>query len=194
MTQETVAPVERPLLTGLEHLRQRWWVLLLLGIGLIVIGMIAIVEAYFFTDALIFWFGILFLAGAILQVVSALMARRWRGFFVHLLTAILYLVAGVLMIHHPGKAAAVLTLMIAAVLLVGGVLRIVISMIERFPHWGWVLLNGIVTFWLGALILEQWPDSGEWVIGLFVGIEMLFAGWSSVMLALGIRSLPSQPA
>jgi uncharacterized membrane protein HdeD (DUF308 family) len=57
-----------------------------------------------------------------------------------------------------------------------------------------VLLNGVVTLVLGIMIWRQWPLSGLWVIGLFVGIEMIFYGWSLVMLALAGRSMPRAPA
>jgi uncharacterized membrane protein HdeD (DUF308 family) len=77
---------------------------------------------------------------------------------------------------------------VAACLLVGGILRIVVSLVERFEGWGWSLLNGVVSLLLGAVIWRQWPLSSLWFIGLFVGIEMLFSGLSWVMLALAVRS------
>jgi uncharacterized membrane protein HdeD (DUF308 family) len=63
--------------------------------------------------------------------------------------------------------------------------------VERFHGWGWVLANGIVTLILGVLIWREWPESALWVIGMFVGIDMLFAGWSWVMTALAVRSVPA---
>ena len=83
-----------------------------------------------------------------------------------------------------------LTFLIAACLLVGGILRIGLSVAERFAGWGWVLLNGVISVVLGVGIWGQWPLSGLWVIGLFVGVEMLFSGLSWVMLGLAVRSTP----
>jgi uncharacterized membrane protein HdeD (DUF308 family) len=54
--------------------------------------------------------------------------------------------------------------------------------------WGWLLASGILSLILGAMIWAQWPYSGLWVIGLFVGIQLLFTGWSMVMLALAARA------
>jgi uncharacterized membrane protein HdeD (DUF308 family) len=82
------------------------------------------------------------------------------------------------------------TLLVALGLLAGGILRIVVSVIERFDGWGWMLLSGVVSFFLGAAIWRQWPLSGLWVIGLFVGIEMLASGLSWVMLGLAVRRAP----
>jgi uncharacterized membrane protein HdeD (DUF308 family) len=136
-------------------------------------------------------FGILLLVGAGVQVVTALWARKWRGFFLHLLTGILYLVAGVFLIENPVEAALGLTLMIAAYLMVGGIFRIVLALVDRFHSWGWVLLSGFISLCLGVSIWRQWPLSGLWVIGLFVGIEMLFSGLSWVMLGMTLRSVKS---
>jgi uncharacterized membrane protein HdeD (DUF308 family) len=72
-------------------------------------------------------------------------------------------------------------LLVAACLLVGGILRVVLSVIERFDGWGWMLLNGVISVVLGVAICKQWPLSGLWVIGLFVGIDML---------GLAVRSTP----
>jgi uncharacterized membrane protein HdeD (DUF308 family) len=61
-----------------------------------------------------------------------------------------------------------------------------------FPEWRWLLLNGAVTLLLGFLIWKQWPFSGLWVIGLFIGIDLIFTGWAWVMLSLTARRLTSQ--
>ena len=87
-------------------------------------------------------------------------------------------------------AAEVLTLILAVAFLVGGSVRIVVVLTERFSAWPWVLLNGVVTLLLGILIWRQWPESSLWVIGLFVGIDLIFNGWSWVMLALAVRAIP----
>jgi uncharacterized membrane protein HdeD (DUF308 family) len=108
----------------------------------------------------------------------------------HLLVAVLYFIAGVLVIEHPGRSLAGLTLVIAAVLFVEGILRVVVALTERFHGWGWVLLNGVISLALGVMIWRQWPESSLWVIGLFVGIDLLFNGWSLIMLALALRGLP----
>jgi len=133
-------------------------------------------------------FGGLMLLGAIFQVVTALWGRSWRGFFLHLLAGVLYLIAGLFMVENPLEAAVSLTFLVAACLLVGGILRIGLSVVERFEGWSWVLLNGVVSVMLGVGIWRQWPLSGLWVIGLFVGIEMVFSGLSWVMLGLAVRS------
>jgi uncharacterized membrane protein HdeD (DUF308 family) len=111
----------------------------------------------------------------------------------HLLTGLLYAVLGVLLLRRPLASASAFTLMLAAAFLVSGLFRIIVALSERFHGWGWVLVNGIVTLVLGILIWQEWPEASYWVIGLFVGIEMLFAGWSWVMVALAVRSIAGKP-
>src|SRR5262249_24854355 len=172
-------------------LRKNWWLMLLFGIGLLVVGTFAVVVSQFIaTLTTVIMFGSLLLVGGVLQVVGAFYARQWGGFLLQLLAGILYLIVGFLMIEHPIEAAVGLTLMIAAALLVGGLFRIIISLAERFPNWGWVLLNGVITLVLGIMIWRRWPGDSVWVIGLFVGIEMIFCGWAWVMLGIALRSAP----
>jgi uncharacterized membrane protein HdeD (DUF308 family) len=168
---------------------RRWWVLfLVLGIVLILLGVAAIAAAPVASITTVLVFGILLVAGGAVQIVNAIPAREWSAFFLHLLAGMLHLIVGGLMIEHPVLAAEALTLMLAVAFLVGGTLRILYVLFERFPGWPWVLLNGIVTFVLGMAVWRQWPDSSLWVIGLFVGIDLIFNGWSWVMLALIVKA------
>jgi len=54
--------------------------------------------------------------------------------------------------------------------------------------WLWTLLGGVLSVALGVMIINEWPQSGLWVIGLFVAIEMLFAGWSQIMIAIAAKN------
>ncbi len=107
-----------------------------------------------------------------------------------LLAGILYVVVGGMMVARPFVGAEALTLLVGSFFLVGGIFRVVAAMTLRLHHWGWILLNGVITALLGLLVLAEWPGSGLFVIGLFLGIDMLFNGWTWVMLSLGLRSLP----
>ena len=173
-----------------EGLREIWSFLTGMGIALMILGFVAIGSSFIATLATVLVFGMLLLLGGLFQVVTAFWGRSWRGFSLHLLAGVLYLIVGVFMIDNPVETAVGVTLLVAAGLLVGGILRIVLSLVERFDGWGWALLNGIVSLLLGAAIWRQWPLSGLWVIGLFMGIEMLFSGLSWMMLGLGLRSTP----
>ena len=193
MSSESPVEPMNPIREELQHLRKSWGLFLALGMTEIVLGVAAItsaVVAYFVTFTVVVLFGALVLIGGIVHLVNAFASRGWRGFFPHLLAAILYLVVGILMIEHPAATAAGLTLMLAAAFLVGGLVRIVVAVTERFSGWGWVLANGLIEILLGLLIWKHWPTDSEWIIGLFVGIDLIFAGWSWMTLAWMARRLP----
>jgi uncharacterized membrane protein HdeD (DUF308 family) len=177
---------------GLEGLGRNWGWFVALGVLLIIVGTMAIGASMMATLATVLVFGTLLLIGGGMQVVGAFFSRQWRGFFLGVLTGLLYLIVGMLMVSNPLEAAAGLTLVAAVFLMIGGTVRIVVALSERFESWGWVLLHGVITAALGVLIWRQWPVSGLWAIGLFVGIEMLFSGWSWLMLGLCGRRLCRQ--
>ncbi|BBA33960.1 uncharacterized protein sS8_2006 [Methylocaldum marinum] len=160
-----------------------------LGIALIILGLITAGYALVATFVSVLYIGVLLLVGGIVQLGHAFGTRTWSGFFLHLLGAILYLAAGWVMVTNVEASAVSLTLLLAVFLIAGGVFRIVGALLMRFPSWNWALLNGAVTLLLGILIAEQWPTSGLWVIGAFVGIDMLFTGLSFIMLSLAARGI-----
>jgi uncharacterized membrane protein HdeD (DUF308 family) len=174
-------------------LRPLWWLFLLLGLVSVIVGFLAISSAFVATMASVMIFGILLLVAAITEVIHAVMVRNLKGFALHLLAAALYGIAGLFMIEDPVRAATVLTLLLAASFLVGGVLRIIFSLVGQFSAWGWVLLNGVVDVILGILLLSGWPETSLWVIGLFVGIDLIFHGWAWVVLALTVRTASAPP-
>jgi len=178
----------------LEGLRKNWFWLLVLGIALVVVGALAIGSACIAGLTTVIVLGILFLVGGIVDVVTAFWAHCWRGFWLQLLGGILYLVLGFLIVQHPVETMVTFTLVLAAAFMVGGLFRIVSALADRFHGWGWVLLNGVITLALGIMIWRQWPDSSLVVIGIFVGIDMIFAGWSWIMMALAARSVPAPPS
>jgi acyl dehydratase len=79
--------------------------------------------------------------------------------------------------------AEVLTLVMALFFFVGGLFQIVDSAVLGFSGWGWHLIDGLITIVLGLMILAQWPASGLWVIGLFVGIDLIFYGLAWIAIA-----------
>jgi uncharacterized membrane protein HdeD (DUF308 family) len=172
-----------------EHLGKNWFWLLLLGALLIVVGLVAMAHVFVATLASVIFLGVSFLIGGAMEIANAIWARRWRGFWLHLLAGILYAVLGFFVVQQPLDMAVAFTLVIAVTFFVGGISRIVFALVERFEGWAWVLVNGVVTLVLGIMIWRRWPEASFWVIGLFVGIDLIFDGWSWVMTALAVRSI-----
>ncbi len=169
-------------------IRKNWGWFLALGIVQIITGTLAAGFAFSSTLASVVTLGVLLLIAAAAQIAAALLARDWDGFFLFLLLAILYAVAGFLTLRHPLLAAEGLALMLAALFLVVGLFRIAVALIDQLPSWGLLLFNGIVTVLLGLAIWRQWPASGLWVVGVLVGIELIVNGVTWSVLAVGVRT------
>lgn len=189
-----VGPLGAALRHELAALQKEWWWFLLLGVGLIVLGTLALGSATLTSFVTTVFFGLLLLAGGIAQTISAFWAGRWSGFLLTMFIGLLYMVAGLFILNHPVEATIELTLMLALLFVVSGVFRIVTALMLRFPLWGWPLLNGVISVLLGVMIYKQWPASGLVVIGVFIGIELIFNGWGWVMFSLGLKNLPRDAA
>lgn len=171
-----------------EGISKKWGWFLALGILLVLLGAAAISTAFYSTIFTMIILGFFLLCGGVVQIFQAVLARKWSGFFLALLLGILYIITGFISISKPAEAAVGLTLLIAVLCFVGGLFRMITSLVLRFEYWGWVFFNGLVTFILGILIYSEWPISGLWVIGLFVGIDLILAGWSWILLALSAQN------
>jgi uncharacterized membrane protein HdeD (DUF308 family) len=174
----------------LVSLRSNWGWFLLLGIVLVVVGMLAVSMTFAAGLAAVKVLAVIALLAAATEFASAIWSRRWQGVLVHLLIGALYAVFAFLILSKPTMALATLTLLAAAMFLVGGIFRVVVAVAMRFPNWGWEVVSGLVSVVLGVMIWQDWPESAVWAIGLLVGIDLIFTGWTWVALALGLRRLP----
>jgi uncharacterized membrane protein HdeD (DUF308 family) len=159
-----------------------------ISVLMIIAGVLAIVippVAGFTVLLIVAW--LLMFSGAF-HFVFAWHTRTAGGLIWEVLLGILYLSVGVYALLHPVAGLASLTLLLAAYLLVEGVLELVLSFRLR-PMRGssWLLLDGVITLILGILIWRTWPSSTEWVIGTLVGISMLFSGISRLAISLAAR-------
>ena len=116
------------------------------------------------------------------------MVGHWAGFFQHLLAAIFFGVMGLLLVTRPVISAEAVTFVMAVFFLIGGLFELIGSFVVALPGWGWQAVDEVITIILGAIVLAQWPASGLWVIGLFIGIDLIFYGCAWIALALGLRT------
>jgi uncharacterized membrane protein HdeD (DUF308 family) len=165
-----------------------WGWFLAFGIALVLLGVLAIVRSVAATVVSMLFFGWLLVIAAGIEVVQAIMVGKWAGLFHHWVGALLFGVLGALIVWRPLVTAEIVTLLMGAFFLVAGLFQLITPFLVSLPEWGWHALNGVITLVLGVLILAQWPVSGLWVIGLFVGIELIFYGGAWIALALGLRS------
>ena len=134
--------------------------------------------------------GILLMAAGAAHIVLAFSCARWSGVLVDVLVGVLYVVFGFLILENPLAGAAGLTLLVAAMFFVGGGFRVVIALQERFLGWGWTLLNGAITLLLGIIIWRHLGEATLTIVGLLIGIELIFKGGATIMLAMTVRRIP----
>ncbi len=183
MAKNTMIPAE-----AFGEVSRNWGWLLALGILFVILGTIGLGMTFTLTLASVLFFGVLMLIGGGAQLVQAFQDKGWKSVIWHVLIALLYIGAGIIVVRNPVGASLLLTAMLAGALVAVGVVRIIMAFQLRGDSgWVWLLLGGIVTLLLGLMIFSKWPVSGLWVIGLFVAIEMIVNGWSYVAIALAAR-------
>ncbi|MDB6068195.1 MAG: acid-resistance rane protein [Pedosphaera sp.] len=174
-------------MNGIDNIaRHRVW-FIALGVALIALGIVAIATAILTTLISVVVFGWLLLIGGVIQSVHAFWVRPWSGLLLELLIGVLNIVVGLLIVANPGVGALGLTLLIAAFFIVGGLFRIIASADNPFPSRGWAIAGGLVNLLLGILIWAHWPATAFWVIGLFIGVDLIFTGWWFITLAFLTR-------
>lgn len=179
----------------LKDAKQNWGWIVALGVAMVVMGAIAIGSSVLMTVAFVTLFGVLLTIGGVTQVAQAFMLRGSGRFWTRFLFGLLYVVAGILIVARPFGAAEALTLIVAAFLMASGLVRIFSALQTRhLPGWGWMVVSGVLNVLLASLIYAQWPASGLWVIGLFVGIEILMGGAACISAGLALKNLPSDSA
>jgi uncharacterized membrane protein HdeD (DUF308 family) len=183
-------PLRAELHHGLDALRGNWFWFVLLGIALVVLGFVAVGSVAIASLATAVTLGMLILLGGIGEAIGAFWCRGWSGFFLHLLSGVLSIVVGLLFLRAPINALLALTLLVACFLMVEGIFKIVAALSYRFAAWGWSLASGVIDLILGIMIWQELPTSALWVIGLFVGINLVFRGVDWIALGLALRALP----
>lgn len=175
---------------GLEQVRRfRDW-FLVFGILLMILGVLCVGKAQTATTFSILALGWVLAISGVLWLVNAFFAFSWHGFFLYLLNAIIRGVTGYLLIHHSDAGAAAVTMLLAALFIVGGLFRAAGASVIQFPRWGWTVFAGLVSAALGIFLLNTWPIASTYFIGIAIGIDLIFDGAALVGFAGAIHSLP----
>src|SRR5262249_51633874 len=124
------------------------------------------------------------------QVVQSFKSARWKSVLLHVLMALVYLAAGIMIVIRPLLASLALTWTLAVMLIAIGVMRLVVGVQHRGTQGsGWAVFGGIVTALLGLMILAKWPTDALWVIGLILAVGLIVNGWAQILVALAARAV-----
>src|SRR5262245_63703831 len=188
MTSTANAPSTASPAPGLEPLRAKWGWIVALGVVYLVVGIIALGSVALATAASVFVVGIMMVIAGVAEIINAFQVKTWGKFFLWLILGALYILAGIVTFENPLLAAVVLTLMLGAVLVVSGIMRIILAFsMKAGSLWIWVAVSGVITLLLGLIILAKWPVSSLYVLGIFLGVDLVFAGASWIGAGFGLR-------
>jgi uncharacterized membrane protein HdeD (DUF308 family) len=163
------------------------------GFALMIFGFLCIDSPQIAALAVNVFLGWIIMFVGVIHLVLAFHAHRAGSLIWKLLVGVAYILFGIYIVTHPLIAVAVLTLLLAILFLVEGVLDIIMYFKMRSTNGAvWVLLDGIVTIFLGGLIYVHWPSSSWWAIGTLVGVSMIMSGITRIMLSLAVRKVAKQ--
>ncbi len=159
-----------------------------LGAVYVIAGLIALASVAMATVASVLVVGVMMIVAGVAEVINAFQIKSWGKFLLWALLGVLYIVAGFVTFENPLLAAVLLTLMLGASLVASGIMRIILSFsMKRETPWIWVAISGVITLLLGLLILARWPINSVYILGLFLGIDLIMAGAGWIGLGFGLR-------
>jgi len=174
---------------SLEPLRAKWGWVVALGIVYLLAGIVALGSVVMATAVTVFVVGMMMMVAGIAEVVSAFQVQTWGRFAFWFGLGALYIIAGFATFENPLLAAVVLTLLLGIALIASGVVRVLLSfsMQDGMP-WIGMCASGVITLLIGLIVLAHWPVSSIYVLGLFLGIDLVLAGASWIAVGLGLKS------
>jgi uncharacterized membrane protein HdeD (DUF308 family) len=172
-------------------IHRHWGLFLLEGVVLIVLGSLAVLVPAVATLGATIFFGWILLLSGVMGLIATIRARHAPGFGWSLLSAIIGIVAGIVLLAMPVEGTFSLTAVLITFLIVEGLATVLFALEHRKSasgRWSWMLASGIVDLVLGGILLAGLPGTAVWALGLLVGINMIFGGWALVWMALHARS------
>jgi uncharacterized membrane protein HdeD (DUF308 family) len=164
----------------------RWFVAL--GIVLIVLGAAAWLDVVSVTLATTIVIGAGMLVGGIFQIIHAFMTKECRGFVFALISGLFYSAGGFLIMREPVHGAVVLTILLMAFIIAGGIVRAILALQHRRIHaWGLVLASSIVSVVVGYLLYATLPWSGLWILGTLIAVDLLVQGGGWLYFGIALR-------
>jgi uncharacterized membrane protein HdeD (DUF308 family) len=183
-----IARVQAAVATSLHA---HWKFFLIEGIVLLALGVAAIGVPPVATVAVAILIGWLVLVSGIVGLIATIRARGAPGFGWSLLSAIIGIVAGVVLLAWPLSGAFSLTVILTVFLVIEGIASIMYALDHRrehTPRWGFMLVSGVVDLVLAGMIFAGLPATAAWAIGLLVGINLVFGGVALIAMALHARA------
>jgi len=176
----------------MAEVRKSWGLFLATGILLMILGVTCITKAQTATTFSILALGWILAISGVFWLISAVLTIAWPIFFLFLLNALIRGGIGYLLIRHPDAGAEAVTMVLAALFIVGGLFRAAGATVIRFPWWGLGLFAGVIAVGLGVYLLASWPVASTFFVGIVIGVDLFLDGSALLGFAAALHSLPSR--
>lgn len=174
----------------MDFLQQHRTAFIIESVLLIILGILAIALPFYATLSVELIIGWILLLGGIVQLYKSFKTFKQPGGAISLMAAVIYIAVGTLMLLFPLAGILTLTLLIGLFFLLEGIAKIAFSFeLKPAQNWGWLLISGIISLIMSGIIIGGWPATSLWVIGLLIGINMIFFGFSLIAL---VSNLPKK--
>jgi uncharacterized membrane protein HdeD (DUF308 family) len=189
MPTELVAELAKPQSLGsvMERLRHRWIWFVGMGSLFMLLGLTAVALVFSATIASVFAIAIFMIVAGGVEIVMGFKAHNWCRFFLWIFGGLGYIIVGAFALAQPLMAAAVFTLVLGVGMFAVGLVRIYVGShlgpgARRGP-----LAAGFVTMAVGTVVVIGWPTNSVVVLGLLLGLDLIFWGGSWIWLGLRLR-------
>ncbi|HWJ17177.1 MAG TPA: DUF308 domain-containing protein [Geobacterales bacterium] len=185
---ENLTKIQAAVVTSLH---EHWGLFLSEGIFLLILGIAALLLPAVASIAAAIVIGWVVLLSGVVGLISTLRMRSAPGFWWSLFSAVLAVIAGFILLGWPLSGVVSLTLILAVFLLLEGIASIMLALDHRrrtSGRWGMLLASGIIDLILAAFIFLGLPGTAVWILGLVVGVNMLFGGWALISMAWHARN------
>lgn len=174
--------------TLVEYFQKHWKLFFAEGVFFVILGTLTIIVPYVFTLGIIIFLGWLLLIGGIFQIIRAVSIINMPGFSLWLAIGLLQTIIGYLLVTEPAQGSQTITLLLTVFFAIEGLAKIYFALMMRpLPQWNWIFFSGITALALAIVVWMGWPQTGLWVLGLLLGINMVFLGWSLIQISLHFK-------
>ena len=171
--------------------RYSFWYLVQ-GVLLVAAGLLALVYPFIASVAIVFLLAWILIVSGLLQGIGLIGARHVPHFWLQAISAVLAILIGLLLLRSPDSGLLLITVLLIVFFMVEGIAKVIFALtIKPFPNWGWVLGSGVVGILLALILWTSMPISADWVLGLLLGIQLVFEGAALTYLAWQVRTAPA---
>lgn len=163
-------------------------IFLIEGILLFILGIIGIALPQLYTFSVELLLGAILLVSGIIQLFRCIKAPDAPTFFLTLLSGLVSAVVGALLLTYPVAGVITLTLLLTVFFFWDGFVKLLLAyQLRDTGLLSWLILSGLLALAMGIIIWSGWPGTAAWVIGLLVGINLIFQGFYLIVLSQRIN-------